>query len=461
MRVLARKRPLFEHEVAKGEFDVVSVAGPSRMVVHNCTMHADLRRMHMTHAEFGVCEAFGDGDATDDVCARGIGPLLDYVRRGGCSTCFMYGQTGSGKSFTMRGIEEAASSLLPTDGATNVGVLSFVEIAGSRCFDLLSADKGELRLQQDGKGQVVMAGVVQAPVRSAAHFLQLVAGAKARRAVQSTGANAESSRSHAVCRLTLAASAAASASASAAASATAASSAPPPVQRRSSASLSRAAVLTLVDCAGTERKEDSVHHCAERRKEGAEINASLHALKECLRHWLIAQTRDNVHIPFRESALTRVLAESFTRDDTLISVVGTLSPAAADTEHSLSTLKTICQLAGDEMSIGESAREDVKPLAPAAPPRVAVAKWDAARVHEFVGGAKEGALASLLPLMPKSLEGKQLAKMTAKQMATLWKAPGDVCDLLFKELRDEMKRVDAEKRAHCQLVRDADKKKFG
>ena len=49
-----------------------------------------------------------------------------------------------------------------------------------------------------------------------------------------------------------------------------------------------------------------------------------------------------------------MLAESFTRDDTLISVVGTLSPAAADTEHSISTLKTICQLAGDEKSIGES-----------------------------------------------------------------------------------------------------------
>ena len=48
-------------------------------------------------------------------------------------------------------------------------------------------------------------------------------------------------------------------------------------------------MLTLVDCAGTERKEDSAAHTAERRKEGAEINSSLHALKECLRHWLLAQ----------------------------------------------------------------------------------------------------------------------------------------------------------------------------
>jgi kinesin family protein 2/24 len=41
--------------------------------------------------------------------------------------------------------------------------------------------------------------------------------------------------------------------------------------------------LTLVDCAGSERKEDNMHHSAEQRKETAEINASLYALKECVR----------------------------------------------------------------------------------------------------------------------------------------------------------------------------------
>jgi len=33
------------------------------------------------------------------------------------------------------------------------------------------------------------------------------------------------------------------------------------------------------------------------------------------------------HVPYRNSALTRVLEESFTRKDTLMAVVGTLSPA--------------------------------------------------------------------------------------------------------------------------------------
>lgn len=41
--------------------------------------------------------------------------------------------------------------------------------------------------------------------------------------------------------------------------------------------------VTLVDCAGSERKEDSMYHTKEQREEGAQINASLHALKECVR----------------------------------------------------------------------------------------------------------------------------------------------------------------------------------
>lgn len=63
-----------------------------------------------------MSEAFGDGVGTHEVCERGVHPLLENVRSGGCSTCFMYGQTGSGKTFTMAGIEKyAASMLLPRD----------------------------------------------------------------------------------------------------------------------------------------------------------------------------------------------------------------------------------------------------------------------------------------------------------------------------------------------------------
>merc|ERR1719181_89413 len=100
-------------------------------------------------------------------------------------------------------------------------------------------------------------------------------------------------------------------------------------------------------------------HDAERRREGAEINQSLHALKECMRHWVLVQDGKTSHIPFRESALTRVLADSFMRSDTLITVVGTVSPSCTDTEHTLTTLKTVASVAGTDHAIRE-VKKDVK-----------------------------------------------------------------------------------------------------
>jgi kinesin family protein 2/24 len=41
----------------------------------------------------------------------------------------------------------------------------------------------------------------------------------------------------------------------------------------------RKGILTLIDCAGSERRHDSMYHDSQRQKESAEINASLWAIK--------------------------------------------------------------------------------------------------------------------------------------------------------------------------------------
>jgi kinesin family protein 2/24 len=118
-------------------------------------------------------------------------------------------------------------------------------------------------------------------------------------------------------------------------------------------------VLTLLDCAGSEWANDSDAHGAQRRREGAEINASLHALKQCVRaraEKLRAEARGatyNGHVPYREATLTRLLRESFETDgardgasSVKLAMVGCVSPGAADTEHSISTLRTIMELGG-------------------------------------------------------------------------------------------------------------------
>jgi hypothetical protein len=112
--------------------------------------------------------------------------------------------------------------------------------------------------------------------------------------------------------------------------------------------------LTLVDCAGSEWAADSAVHCKSRQREGAEINTSLHALKQCVRAFSErTRTGRPVRMPFRDSMLTRLLADSFQgsasdagQGTCRLAVLGCVSPASAATEHSISTLRTVMELAG-------------------------------------------------------------------------------------------------------------------
>lgn len=70
------------------------------------------------------------------------------------------------------------------------------------------------------------------------------------------------------------------------------------------------------------------------RIDGAEINKSLLALKECIR----ALDQDKRHTPFRGSKLTQVLKDSFI-GNCRTTMIANVSPSKSCCEHTLNTLR--------------------------------------------------------------------------------------------------------------------------
>lgn len=92
--------------------------------------------------------------------------------------------------------------------------------------------------------------------------------------------------------------------------------------------------LSFIDLAGSERGADTTDNDKQTRIEGAEINKSLLALKECIR----ALDNDQIHIPFRGSKLTEVLRDSFVGNSRTV-MISCISPGSGSCEHTLNTLR--------------------------------------------------------------------------------------------------------------------------
>ena len=227
-----RKRPLFGYESAKGEFDVVSVLDPDTVVLHSCQMHADMKRMFVKRTSFAFDQVFSEYAENDHVFEGTAKPMVhQIVNSGGLGTIFMFGQTGSGKTFTMEALHAHSVELLfnmLSPGSSLV--LSMYELAGKKILDLMDSRKPQLQVSDRGQKSVQVQGAAVVEVHTAQEAIQFINQGNARRATAGTDINAGSSRSHSVVELRAA----------------------------------NGGRLTMVDCAGTERKEDSMYHSSER-----------------------------------------------------------------------------------------------------------------------------------------------------------------------------------------------------
>lgn len=264
--------------------------------------------VHNSHS-FAFDHVYPQQSTQQEIYQEAVSPMVEEVIAGYNVTIMAYGQTGSGKTFTMgtTGTEDEEENEEPHHRANpdEVGITprsinelyarlestgldfevscSVLELYKDELRDLQRGDevycaRGQQLRIQEINGSIAVKNLVEITCRQPEHVMECLRLASCNRVVGSTEMNAESSRSHMVCRLTVqqfppntdngegegggaAAAATKGAGASGAGSAAVKSTATPAVTSQ----------LTFVDLAGSERLKKTMA-TGNRKKEGIAIN---------------------------------------------------------------------------------------------------------------------------------------------------------------------------------------------
>ncbi|KAI8068258.1 P-loop containing nucleoside triphosphate hydrolase protein [Gongronella butleri] len=314
IRVCVRKRPLNRKELDRGDKDIAPCIGTRTLNINEPKLKLDMTKYIEQHA-FTFDDVFDIDEANETVYARTALPLVHYVFQGGKATCFAYGQTGSGKTYTMldpqnglymMAAQDIFAMLREPEHQHLTAWIGLYEIYQGQLYDLLNARK-KLFAREDGKRNVIIMGLKEYPIDNVDKLIQIFEYGNLVRSTGSTGANDSSSRSHAVLQILL-----------------------KPKKNKKKIH----GKLSFIDLAGSERGADRGEADTKTRMEGAEINKSLLALKECIR----ALDQEKSHTPFRQSKLTQVLKDSFVGQSRTC-MIATISPSGSNSEHTLNTLR--------------------------------------------------------------------------------------------------------------------------
>ena len=321
--VCVRKRPIFDKEIQNGEIDCVSAINP-KVCIYDCKLKIDGYTKYIDTNDFYFDNVFNENEDTNLLFECSVKPSLDILLKGGVVTCFAYGQTGSGKTYTMQGIQDAAIYSIFDNFSEIQTVLkkkfkffiSFFEIYSGRLYDLLN-NRNKVMALEDKNQKVQIYGLTEKEVFNPKEMQDIVDYANQMRTTHNTVTNETSSRSHAICNFV--------------------------IKVEGKREDEEYAKLTLVDLAGSERATETQSNNKSRLAEGAEINKSLLALKECIRALDARKAKGNSdqHVPFRNSKLTLVLRDSFLGKANLckIIMISCVSPSNHSSNHTINTLR--------------------------------------------------------------------------------------------------------------------------
>ncbi|CAF3654666.1 unnamed protein product [Rotaria sordida] len=337
VRVIVRIRPMIERELenqndpqtvlrCEGESSIIAEGGQ-----HN-------RR-------FTFDNVFDERSTQEEVFRySGIKRLVDLAIEGYVTTCFAYGQTGSGKTHTMVGPGGAAIFRMDENYRTkNFGIaprainylfqrlrektqetnspyyirVAYCEIYNEQIRDLIRPENPD-NLQVRGSIQdgFYVENLYQTYIETIDELLTILEEGELNRAMASHHLNDTSSRSHAMLSIQI----------------------EQDLQDYddSQQQITRQGKLTFVDLAGSEKVKVS-HSKGKQLVETNNINKSLLTLGTCISA-LSDPNKLNGHVPYRESKLTRLLADSLGGHGVTL-MIACISPSSLCENESLSTLR--------------------------------------------------------------------------------------------------------------------------
>lgn len=233
--------------------------------------------------------------------------------------------------------------------------MTIIDLAGNAAFDLLN-ERTPISLLEDSFGVTQMVGAGEYQVHDNEEMKDLIEHATSFRRTAPTLKNDASSRSHAICRI-----------------------------RIKDPATNSDGLLYLIDLAGSEGARDVAVHGADRMRETREINISLSVLKDCIRGKAQADSLTSSssrkpglkmpHIPFRQSALTKVLKHVFDSASTQeckTVVIACVNPSLADVGPSKNTLRFAEML---RVLVPATEKTDLDPMAPMNWTNAQLKKW--------------------------------------------------------------------------------------
>eukprot|EP01012_Entosiphon_sulcatum_P065620 TRINITY_DN94588_c0_g1_i1.p1 TRINITY_DN94588_c0_g1~~TRINITY_DN94588_c0_g1_i1.p1 ORF type:complete len:908 (+),score=136.99 TRINITY_DN94588_c0_g1_i1:105-2828(+) len=421
IRVAVRKRPLNPNETQQ---DIIAVHSLNCLTLFEPRTRVDTTP-YIERYPFMFDEVFSEIDDNRIVYERTAKPLLDVVFEGGQATCFAYGQTGSGKTHTMLGHAKeaglyllAARDLFSRLDAERQASVSFFEIYQGKLFDLLN-DRAQVYAREDGNQKVHVCGLQEFPCNTEAELMRIMERGSSQRSTGETGANSQSSRSHAILAITL-----------------------------RTKDGQRVGKMTFIDLAGSERGADTKDSDKQTRMEGSEINKSLLALKECIRALDIGKS----HIPFRGSKLTEVLKDSFVGNSRTV-MIAAISPSVLSSEHTLNTLRYADRVKDLKPPPKEETEENARQMQPIV-----------TRADKEIARKGQGDAADEAGRMATPYDGKRSSSAPAPRNRT--GATGDKlvkCPLCREEMEkwqsEDHKQVCKEATVSCEFCSGAIKRK--